>query len=150
MKARLPCRVFVIVRICVCVWVYTQKHIHVCLCFLCASYQEHAWDRADKNTHLVPFRMPGIFLPARFRLLPEPPCWLRRRADKLCRSTQCLAYSTLEGCRLTRSRGEAEFTGGALGVDGPGARYANLLLHNHCRPLLTICGVGVDPQGRAR
>lgn len=33
-------------------------------------------------------------LPAWFGLLPETPCWLRRTADKLRRSTQCLTYST--------------------------------------------------------
>lgn len=62
----------------------------------CASrkHQEHVWNTANKNTHLVPFCMPGILLPARFRLLPEPPYWLCRRAEKLCDSEQCLACSS--------------------------------------------------------
>lgn len=50
-------------------------------------------ETASRNTHLVPFRMPGILLPTRFRLLPEPPCCLCRRAEKLCGSEHCLPCS---------------------------------------------------------
>lgn len=67
-----------------------------------------------------------------------------------------LFNTQLEGCRLTWTRGEAEFTGEVLGVNEPQAedsrvaRDANSLHHSHCRPLLTVCRAVVGPEGRAR
>lgn len=55
-----------------CVWGCTQKHIHVCLCVLCASHQKHAWDKVNKNTHLVSFRMPGILCLLGSDYFPSP------------------------------------------------------------------------------
>lgn len=71
--------------------------------------------------------------PAWFRLLPEPPCLLRRRADKVCCSTQCLDYLTQNytGVWGTRphdgQRWGQVYRTGKTSREKPGAYLCNLL-----------------------
>lgn len=150
MKARPPCRLFV----CVCECAPRSTFMYT-FCVLCASKNHHrARVRQSEQKHTSgSIQDAWNSLPAWFRLLPEPPCWLCRRADKLCRSTQCLAYSTCNwkgvGWQGLEVKLSLQAGSGCRWASSGRLRYANLLLLNHCRPLLTVCRAGEDPQGRA-
>ena len=91
-KTDLPPILFVIV--CICVSMHPNAHLCTSLFDICAS-KNHQSVRLSEQKHTSGFIQDAWnSSPAWFRLLPEPPCCLRIGADKLCRSTQCLAYST--------------------------------------------------------
>lgn len=75
MKTRLPCRLFMIACICISMHPGAQSCIvYLYVSLLCASknHREHARDRVNKNTHLVPFRMPGILCLLGSDYFPSP------------------------------------------------------------------------------